>query len=49
MTKQGFEPKWTPLHYQRADQFQKQYLQNDKKDIASDYNDFVKWAYGKKS
>jgi len=49
MSKQGFEPKWTPLHDKRADQFEKIYLKKGIQKIASDHDDFMKWAYGKKS
>ena len=49
MSKQGFKPKWTQLHTKRADQFEETYLEKGKKDIVSDPDDFMKWAYGKKA
>lgn len=49
MSKLGFEPKWDPLHDERADQFEKTYFKKGKKETATDHNDFMKWAYDKKS
>ena len=49
MVKKGFKPKWTPLHDERADAFQKIYFAEGKREVVSDQEDFMKWAYGKKA
>lgn len=47
MAKEGFTPKWTPLHTKRAEKFEEEYLEKGKREIVSDQEEFMKWAYGK--
>lgn len=49
MAKKGFKPEWKPLHTKRAEMFQQIYFAEGKKEIVSDSDDFMKWAYGKES
>lgn len=46
--KKGFKPEWTTLHDKRADQFREIYFGTAKVDIVGQ-EDFMKWAYAKKS
>lgn len=48
MQKLGFKPEWKPLHDKRADQFKETYFGKGKIETV-EQQDFMKWAYGKKS
>ena len=49
MVKIGFKPKWEALHDKRTVTFQEVYFKKGKKETAPDHDEFMKWAYDKKS